>query len=325
MRVVCVAAYGAPDVLTLEGRPDPQPAVGQVVVDVEAIGVNFVDTMLRSGRMAPPGAPRPPFVPGNEVGGVVSQIGPGVDPALLSQRVVSGLGGTGGYAERVAVAASAVTVVPEGLDIARAVALLTQGRTALGLAREARLAPGEVVLVEAAAGGVGSLLVQIARSAGAGTVIAATRGARKLDLARRLGADVAVDYGQRDWVDHVRDATGSAGVDVAFDSVGGSIGRAAFDLLGGAGRFVIFGFASGTPLDITAADVQRCGVTLIGFGPPRVARRGDADALVAQALAAGAAGRLVPVIGQTFPLAQAAAAHAAIEARTTIGKTLLIP
>src|SRR5690348_3035120 len=103
MRVVRVAAYGPPDVLALQGRPDPQPTVGQVVVDVEAIGVNFVDTMLRSGRMLPPGAPRPPFVPGNEVGGVVSQIGPDVDPALLSRRVVSGMGGTGGYAERVAV------------------------------------------------------------------------------------------------------------------------------------------------------------------------------------------------------------------------------
>ncbi|MDB5077560.1 MAG: hypothetical protein JWO42_3739 [Chloroflexi bacterium] len=325
MRAVRLREYGPPEVLVQEELPDPLPGVGQVVVDVAAIGVNFADTMLRSGRTASATRPRPPFVPGNEVGGVVSAVGEGVDAGLLSRRVITGTGGTGGYAERVAVAADGVFPVPEGLNIETAVALFAQGRTAVGVAREARIAPGDHVLVEAAAGGVGSLLVQIARNAGAGMVIAAARGTHKLALAQRLGADVTVDYGRADWADRVSDATGGDGIDVAFDSVGGIIGRAAFDLLAGAGRFVVFGFSSGMPVDVTVAEVQRRGVTVIGFGPPRVGRPGYAHSLVSEALAEAAAGRLIPVIGQTFPLDQAAAAHAAIEARATTGKTLLIP
>jgi NADPH2:quinone reductase len=174
----------------------------------------------------------------------------------------------------------------------------------------ARIRPGETVLVEAAAGGVGSLLVQLAAGAGA-RVIAAAGGQRKLALARELGAAVAVDYAEPDWT------AGLEGVDVVFDGVGGEIGCAAFELLRPGGRFCPFGMASGAFAEVP----ERDGVTLVRRGRPA-----PADMLVhtRSTLVEAAAGRLRPVIGQTFPLERAAEAHAAIEARETIGKTLLI-
>jgi len=327
MRAVVLREYGPPHVLVQQEIADPQPAPGQLVVAVAAAGVNFVDTMLRSGRMAPLAGRQPPFVLGNEIGGTVTSVGPGVDPNLVGRQVLASLGGAGGYAEQAAVDADAVIPVPDGLDIKQAVALLAQGRTAVGLMREARVAAGERVLVEAAAGGVGSLLVQLARQAGAGTVVAAAHGQRKLELARRLGADVTIDYQQPDWDAQVRHSVGSAGLDVVFDSVGGTIGRTAFDLLAdGGGRFVVFGFSSGTPTEIAAAEVLRRGLTVIGFGGARVLRRpGYHRELATEALQKAAAGELTPVIGQTFPLHKAADAHAAVETRATVGKTLLIP
>jgi len=185
------------------------------------------------------------------------------------------------------------------------------------LTRAAVLAAGEWVLVEAAAGGVGTLLVQLARAAGA-RVVAVAGGARKVEVAHGLGADVAVDYRVPDWTARVRDAVGQ--VDVVFDGVGGTIARSAFELLGRGGRMVSFGLASGTWADIPETAAAERGVTVVRLprAEPEILR-----ALTAEALAEAAAGRLRPVIGQRFPLERAADAHAAIEARDTVGKTLL--
>jgi NADPH:quinone reductase len=176
------------------------------------------------------------------VGGTVVSLGPGVDPALAGTRVVTSTGGSGGYAERVAVDASGLIAVPDGVRLDQAVAVLADGRTALALVRAAALGAGETALVEAAAGGVGSLLVQLAAGAGA-RVVAAAGGPCKLEVARRLGAAVCVDYGLPDWAERVRSEAGE--VDAAFDGVGGAIGRTAFDLVRGGGRFLSFGLASG--------------------------------------------------------------------------------
>jgi NADPH2:quinone reductase len=171
--------------------------------------------------------------------------------------------------------------------------------------------------------------VQLARREGAATVVGLARGEGKLAVVRRLGAGVAVDYTVPGWTEAVRASLGGAGVEVAFDSVGGAIGRGAFDLLAdGAGQFLIFGFASGEWVDVTPAELFRRGLTLIGFGPGRTpgpAWAADARGLETEALALGAAGELVPLVGQSFPLARAAEAHAAVESRDTTGKTLLIP
>ena len=246
------------------------------------------------------------------MGGTVTAAGRGADPAWIGRRVVTSTGGTGGYAERVAVAADVLYAVPDGLALDDAIALLADGRTAAMLVHAAELRSGERVLVEAAAGGVGTLLVQLARAAGA-EVVAAAGGERKLAVARELGAAVAVDYREPDW-------TGRAGqVDVVFDGVGGAIGRAAFELLGRGGRMVSFGLASGEWATIAADAAAARGATLVRPGATPEQMRAFTETVLAQA----AAGRLRPVIGQRFPLERAADAHAAIEGRVTIGKTLL--
>jgi NADPH2:quinone reductase len=259
--------------------------------------------MVRAGRAPNPArAPALPAILGNGVGGEVD-----------GRRVVTTTGGSGGYAERVAVDEAGLIGIPDGLGTREAVALLADGRTAMALAAAAAIQPGETVLVEAAAGGVGSLLVQLARRAGA-RVVAAAGGGRKLEVARELGADVAVDYTRPGWTD------GLDGADVVFDGVGGEVARAAFSLLRAGGRLCSYGLASGTFADVTGAEAAERNATLI-----RGLRLSPAEMseLSRAALAEAAAGRLRPVIGQTFPLARAADAHAAIESRATIGKTLL--
>jgi NADPH2:quinone reductase len=325
MKAIVVSEYGPPEVLTLRDVPDPLPGPNQVVVAVEAAGVNFVETMRRAGRMPGFGAETLPYLPGNEVGGRIVEVGADAEPALLGQVVVAQPGGTGGYAERIALDAKKVIRVPEGVDLRDAVALLAQGRTAIALVNQAGVLPGERVLVLAAAGGVGSLLVQLSRNAGAGT-IAAARGPHKLDLARRLGAHATVDYGDPDWPARVWQATDGRGVDVVFDGVGGEIGRAAFDLLaGGTGRMLVFGMSSGRSTTVSPEEMTRRGVEVIGFGGRRGLVFEDIPGLIRTALNETAAGRLAPIVGQIFPLAAAADAHRAIESRATIGKTLLIP
>jgi NADPH2:quinone reductase len=314
VRATVLRAFGPPRNLVAETVDDPVAAPGQVLVEVEYCSVTFVETQLRAGRPPHPSmALELPVVLGNGVGGVVSALGVGADPKLAGCRVVTTTGGRGGYAQRVAVDAALPLVVPEGVKLGDAVALLTDGRTALMLFEAAAVQPGETVLVEAAAGGVGSLLVQLAARAGA-RVVAAAGGERKLELARRLGADLTVDYSHPGW-------TADAGpVDVVFDGVGGTIARAAFELVRSGGRFSSFGMASGTFAGISDDVAADFGVTLLrGNGlQPQALRE-----LSRRALEAAVAGRIRPVVGQTFALDDAAAAHAAIEARTTLGKTLL--
>jgi NADPH2:quinone reductase len=319
VRAVIVRQFGPPEVLVAGEAPEPSPGEGEVVVDVEFANVTFVETQMRAGRPPRPGMlPALPVIPGNGVGGVVGEVGAGVGPELVGRRVVASLGGSGGYAERVAVAAQRLLEVPGDLALRDAVALLADGRTALSLVRLASPRAGETVLVEAAAGGVGTLLVQLARNAGA-RVVGLAGGARKLAVARELGADVAIDYREDGWAQQVRDVVGD--VDVAFDGVGGDIGLAAFDLLRAGGRFCPFGMASGRFTAIPEQAAQARGVAVLRGGAPSPE---DLLALSRAALEEAAAGRLRPVIGQEVALEDAAAAHAAIEARTTVGKTLLV-
>lgn len=313
MKAVWLTAYGPPEVLVVRDTPDPTAGPGEVVVDVATASITFIETLVRAGR-APwrGGGHQPPYVPGNGVGGTVTALGDGVDEAWRGARVVTTTGGRGGYAERVAVTAANLIPVPEGVDLRVATALLADGRTATGLVELAAPQPGEVALVEAAAGSLGTLLVQLCRSAGA-SVVAAAGGHRKLAVARELGADRLVDYSSPQWTD------GLPPVDIVFDGVGGDVGAAALANLRPGGRFLMFGFASGS-----ATTPDRDDVTVLGF-ESLGSLGARASELTTKALAAAVAGRLYPVIGQVFPLADAAHAHAAIETRATIGKTLLVP
>lgn len=312
-----LAEFGPPSVLTPAELPDPVPGPGQVVVKSAFANITFVETQIRAGHPPNPAmAPTLPAVLGNGIGGVVSAVGEGTDPALAGTRVVASTGGRGGYAQRCAVPAAGLIPVPDLLPTDEAVALLADGRTALALADAAGPRPGETVLVEAAAGGVGSLLVQLARRAGA-RVVALAGGPRKLAAARALGADLAIDYSEPGWAEAVRREAGP--VDVVFDGVGGDAGRDAFALLRPSGRYAGFGMASGSFAAIPVTDGP--GITRLSFGAISPAQSAE---LTRRALDLAASGILRPVIGQRFPLDRAADAHAAIEARATIGKTLLI-
>jgi NADPH2:quinone reductase len=318
VRAVLMREFGPPEVLLPGNPPAPVAREREVVVDVEIANITFVETQVRAGR--PPHRSMMPALPailGNGVGGLVTASGPGVRGDLDGRRVVTSLGGSGGYAERAVTAVERLVEVPEEVTMRDAVALLADGRTALSLIRLAQPCPGETVLVEAAAGGVGTLLVQLARNAGA-RVVAVAGGGRKLALARELGAEVAIDYHGRDWARLVRDAVGS--VDVVFDGVGGAIALATFGLLRRAGRFCPFGMASGSFAPISAQHADARGVALLRGVPPSTEQL---VALTRDALHESAAGRLRPVVGQQFALEDAASAHKAIEARTTVGKTLL--
>jgi NADPH2:quinone reductase len=309
-------------VLVPSGAPDPAAGPGQVVVEVSVATIDFVQTQLRRGITPGPPLPDPPYIPGASVGGRVLSVGPGVDPAWLGRGVVTHTASRrDANAERAVAAVDALIPIPDGLGVHEAAALLDDGSTALGLVEVAGVRAGEWVLVEAAAGGVGTLLVQLARAAGA-RVVGAARGQRKLDLARELGADAVIDYSEPGWPDRVRGVT-DGGAHVVFDGVGGLIGREAFETAARGGRFSVHGAASGAPTVIDPAAARERGVTVIGIEQLQGFGAG-AQLRVHRMLADAAAGRIRPVIGQTFPLEQAAAAHAAIEARQVLGKTLLV-
>jgi NADPH:quinone reductase len=311
MRAVWLTEFGGPEVLVARETPDPVPGPGQVLVDVAYANITFIETQFRAGGRGP-FTGTPPLVPGNGVGGVVAAVGPGGDPALVGTPVVSSTGGSGGYASRAVVDVADVHAVPPGVGLDVATALLADGRTATRLVHTAEPKPGERVLVEAAAGGVGSLLVQLLKTAGA-HVVAAAGGPRKLDVALDLGADEAVDYREPDWAARV------APVDVVLDGVGGEVSRAAFGLLPRGGRMLSYGLASGEWTPVTADEAAARGVTLLRNTPSTEQLR----EATRSALAEAAAGRLRPLIGKRFPLEAAAEAHAAIESRATVGKTLL--
>jgi NADPH:quinone reductase len=312
MRAVWLRRFGPPEVLEIEPTPMPSPAAGQVLVEVARSSVTFVETQVRAGR-----APFPvtlPMVAGNGVGGRVVAVGEGVDGALVGTSVVTTTGGSGGHAELATADADALVPIPSGVALDDATALLADGRTAWMLTEAIEPAPGERVLVLAAGGGVGTLLIQLAAGAGA-IAVGAARGETKLATVEQLGAHEVIDYSTAYWVEHIDP------VDVVFDGVGGVLGRSALELLAPGGRMISYGMASGEWTGVDPDEAGRRGVHLVDTPP---LGPGDSRRLTAAALGAAARGELRPVVGQTVPLGSIAEAHAAIEARTTVGKTLLV-
>jgi len=321
MRVAKVERFGGPEVLMAAEMPDPVAGPGQVVVRVTAADVLFVETVVRRGEGGGYFPVKPPYVPGGAVAGQVISVAKGVEPSWIGQRVVAGMAG-GGYAQQAIALVADLVPIPDGLGMDEAVALFHDGRTALGLLEATGAHAGESVLVTAAAGGLGILLVQRARSSGA-HVVAAARGQAKLRLVRELGAETVVDYSEPDWTTRVREATGGTGPDVVFDGAGGQIGRAAFEITRPGGRFSAHGTASGAFADVDPKEAERRGITVRGIEQVQFTSA-DVRRLVVQVLSDAASGQIRPVIGQRFSLEHAADAHAAIEARDVIGKTLLV-
>ncbi|QFZ17037.1 zinc-binding dehydrogenase [Saccharothrix syringae] len=302
-----------PGVLRVEEVEDPEPGPGRARIAVRAAGVHPADLSC----------PDLPTTPGREVAGVVDAIGPDVDGAWLGRRVVTQLGlADGGYAELAVREVGALHVVPEGVGFAAAVAMIRTGGTALGVLDAAGLDPDDVVLVTAAAGGVGGLLVRGAVLAGA-FVVGLVGAADKRRAVLRAGAAAAVDYRRQGWRSEVAGALAGREVTAVLDGVGGAEGRGAFDLLGQGGRLVVFGSSSGELLPMSTSDLFARSLTAVVAAGPHMARRaGGVRALEARALAE--AGRLAPVV-QEFPLAEAARAHAALAGRRTVGKVVLLP
>ncbi len=322
MKVALVTRFGPPDVLVASEVPDPVVNAGEVVIDVVAADVLWVETMIRRGSGGEYFDVTPPYVPGNGVAGRVRAVGEGVDPGWLGREVVAHTGERGGYAELAMVPVDGLSEVPAGLGLRDAAALLHDGPTALALFERTRIRAGDSVLVVGASGGLGLVSVQLARARGA-RVVAVARDERKVARIRSLGANAVIDSDDPGWVAHARAALGGEGADVILDNVGGRVGQAAFEAIAPSGRFCAHGTPSGRFAVIDPAAAQRRNVTLFGIQDVQLGAA-DLKRLTEQALAEAAAGRIEPVIGQIFPLAQADQAHAAIEARTVFGKTLLV-
>ncbi|GHB36184.1 oxidoreductase [Streptomyces viridiviolaceus] len=326
MHAIRLHAFGPAENLTLEEVEDPRPGPGEVRVAVRAAGVHLLDTALREGVRGPlPEPPSLPTVPGREVAGVVDLLGEGVAEEWLGRRVVAHLGfAPGGYAELAVTGAGRLHEIPGDLDFAEAVAMIGTGRTTMGILQFAELGPDAVAVVPAAAGGIGTLLVQYARNAGA-TVIGLAGGPEKTARVAANGADLAVDYKDPEWPAKVRAHLGGRRATVVFDGVGGDVAREAVALLGPGGKHIVFGWSGEGLHDGRPHLVD--GVSEQVLGPVMLEKAGGSDplrTLELRALTEAAEGRLRPAV-QRFPLAEAAAAHRALETRGTTGKVVLEP
>ena len=314
MIAVQFSEHGDAEVLQLVDLPMPRPGTGEVLIKVAASGVNYADIWQRKGL-----SPTPlmlPYVSGYEVAGTIEALGEGVTNVQVGQRVMAMLA-SGGYAAYAVAPAAQVIFLPAELGDAQATALLAQGPTAVGLLNTGHYAS---VLVLAAAGGVGSLLVQVAKNRGQ-RVIAAVGSDAKKAAARASGADAVVSYADADWVQQVRAATDGQGVAASFDAVGGQVGAEALQALGAGGTGVVYGAASGEPTMLPAqqliGQMQAVrGYTLFG----EMAKIGG---YIEELLGYFQAGKLqLPV--QTYPIAEVQAAQRAMESRQTQGKVVLL-
>ncbi|MFI1681326.1 zinc-binding dehydrogenase [Streptomyces sp. NPDC020607] len=326
MRAVVLHEFGPAENFRNETLPDPVAGSGQVRIAVKAAGVHFVETVMRRGEasdMAPP-LPDLPAVFGGEVAGTVEAVGPGVDTEWLGRSVVVPRATPGGYAELAVADVEQAHIVPDGLGFEAAVTMVMTGATTMGLLGVAQLRSDDVVLVTSAAGGVGRLVVQYARSIGA-TVVGAAGGSAKVDAVLKLGADIAVDYNRPGWEREVAERLGGGRrVTAVLDGVSGEKGAAAFELIADGGRYVVIGWSSQSAFEPDPEVLAKRDITFTNALLHLLENPADAPAYQRQALEAAAKGELVPDI-QTFPLERAAEAHAAIERRETTGKVVLVP
>jgi NADPH2:quinone reductase len=323
MRAVVCNQLGPLETLVLEDRAAPEAGEGQVVVDVKAAGVNFVDGLLCQGRyqIKPP----TPFVPGGEVAGEVSAIGPGVGGVSVGDRVIA-FTGFGGFADRAVVPALSLVPMPDNISFSQAAALIQSYCTVLfALTRRTNLASGEWVLVLGAGGGVGLAATDVATALG-GRVIAAASSPEKLEAASLMGAEATIDYEHEDMKVRAREISGG-GVDVVIDSVGGRHSEAGLRATRHLGRFCVIGFASGPIASIPLNQVLLNNRTVVGvdwggwtFKDPMGNR-----ALIGELMELVGSGRLHPTVPTAYPLEDAAAVMSGLIDRSIAGKAVLVP
>jgi NADPH:quinone reductase len=319
MKYVEVSQFGGPEVLKIVDKETPAAADGMLVVEVKAAGVNYADVAARQGSF--PAIAKAPFLPGFEVAGVVSEVGKGVKGFNVGDSVAA-ITSEGGYASHAVIPAAAAIPVPRGLDHFIATALLVQGLTAYILLEQAQTKKDDVVLIAAAAGGVGSLAVQLAKARGA-TVIGLA-SASKFDLVKGLGADHVFDYRQADWSAKVSDVTRSHGVQVFLDSTG-DLASWVFPLLGPFGRWIIYGVRrdqqNALPAEAIWSMIEK-NISIGGFNLERHLQ--DVPRALGDLFKSAIDGNLkVEII--KYPLADVSKVHSLLEQRKTTGKLLLIP
>jgi putative PIG3 family NAD(P)H quinone oxidoreductase len=324
VRAVVITTPGGPEVLNLEEVPDPVPGEGEVLVQVHAAGVNPADVMQRQGFYPPP--PGASTYPGLECSGRIVGVGPGVSGWREGDRVCALMAG-GGYAELVAVPAGQLLPIPDGVSLTDSAALpevaCTVNASVFG---QARLAPGEVLLVHGGAGGLGTMAIQLAKARGA--TVACTAGTpAKLERCRELGADLAISYRDDDFVAAIKDFTGGRGADVILDIIGAPYFPRNIDALAISGRLLQISVRDGAQAEVNLGVLMHKRITIYA-STLRARPVAEKTVVVAdvrdQVWPLVAAGRVMPVIERTLPLAEAAQAHRLIDDGTHVGKILLV-
>jgi NADPH2:quinone reductase len=315
MRAIQIEEFGGPEVLKLVELPRPEPAEGEVLIKVNRAGLNFADTHQRTDDYL--ASPELPLVPGAEVAGVREENG---------ERVVA-LCGSGGYAEYATAPVGLTFAIPQGVDDGTALAILLQGLTAYHLFKtSARIREGESVVIHAAAGGVGSLAVQLAKPLGAARVIATASTEEKRALALELGADEALDVSPDGLKERIQEANGGAKVDVVLEMAGGQVFEQSLAALAPFGRVVTYGIASREANEVSTGALMRRSRAVVGFwlmhclGNPEMV-----DEALADLFTRVVDGQLRAVVGATYPLGEAAQAQIDMQERRTTGKVLLDP
>ncbi|MFN0026128.1 MAG: quinone oxidoreductase family protein [Acidimicrobiales bacterium] len=322
MRAIQMTSTGGPEVLTFQDLPDPSPGPDEVLVQLAAAGLNYIDTYQRSGLYPVP----MPYVPGLEGAGTITALGAGVSGFQLGQRV-AWTGVAGSYAELVRVPTRAAVAIPDGVSDELAAATMLQGMTAQFLVTDTfPLGPGQNCLIHAAAGGVGRILVQLAKHRGA-TVFATVGTAEKAEAVRALGADHVILYRDQDFAAAVTAVLGPKGLQVVYDGVGRDTFDASLELLARRGMMVTFGNASGPVEPLLPLRLSQLGSlyltrpTLADY----TATREELERRAGELFGLVAAGRLDIEIGLRLPLSDAAKAHRLLQSRATTGKVLLVP
>lgn len=315
MKAIRIHNFGGAENLSLDEVEKPSPQPDEVLIKTAVAGINYADTMLRAGTyfFRPP----LPFVPGFEAAGTIEEVGGEVENLAVGQRVLAKLT-AGGYAEYAVAKAGQIVPIPDDLDFGRATALFVQGLTALGLLKN--LQPGQTILVHAAAGGVGQLLVQLAKFRGA-KVIGTASSVEKLEKVASLGADFGINYSEDDWTEQVLEATAGRGADLIIEMVGGEIGSRNVECLAEGGTMIIYGAATAQDFSISALALLAKSQTVRGY--KLNSETPQALAVFTQQLMEHITEGRLKIMVQEFPLNQAAEAHRAMEGRKTMGKVVL--
>lgn len=324
MKAVVCKAFGPPEELVVTEVDDPTPGAGQLLVEVRASAVTFPDTLMLENKYQ--FKPTPPYVPGGEVAGVVAAVGDGVEGWATGDRIVGGLGTTGGYAELAVVPAASARRLPDGVDFAVATGLnYAYGTTLYALKYRGNLRAGETMLVLGAGGAVGLSAVELGKLMGA-QVIAAASSEDKLGLCRERGADETINYSTENLKERAKELTGGHGVDVVYDCVGGERAEQALRAIAWEGRFLVIGFTAGIPsIPLNLTLLKSCQIVGVFYGAMTAREPERSSEISDELIGLVASGKLQPHVSGSYPLDRAGEALRSLMDRTALGKLVITP